>query len=74
MLRRCRFATRVGADVGNTDDDDAPPKPAWEPILDALLTDAGADEVRDEVRVTIEQHALLAGAFPKFGFEGSVGI
>ena len=34
----------------------------------------GADEVRDEVRVTIEQHALLAGAFPKFGFEGSVGI
>lgn len=74
MLRRCRFATRVGTDVGNTDDDDAPPKPAWEPILDALLTDAGADEVRDEVRVTIEQHALLAGAFPKFGFEGSVGI
>ena len=30
--------------------------------------------MRDEVRVTIEQHALLAGAFPKFGFEGSVGI
>ena len=48
--------------------------PRGGPSWDALLTDAGADEVRDEVRVTIEQHALLAGAFPKFGFEGSVGI
>ena len=75
MLRRCRYAGRArGASASTSEDDDAAPKPAWEPILDALLTDAGADEVRDEVRVTIEQHALLAGAFPKFGFEGSVGI
>ena len=74
MLRRCRYAGRALMSASTTEDDDAAPKPAWEPILDALLTDAGADEVRDEVRVTIEQHALLAGAFPKFGFEGSVGI
>jgi hypothetical protein len=79
LLRRCRFAGNKsepsgGGDGGASRETKLDAKPAWEPVLDALLTDAGADEVRDEVRVTIEQHALLAGAFPKFGFEGSVGI
>ena len=76
LLRRCRLAGNKSEPSGGGDGGAAKldAKPAWEPVLDALLTDAGADEVRDEVRVTIEQHALLAGAFPKFGFEGSVGI
>ena len=43
-------------------------------MIDAMLTTEGADEMRDEVKATIEQHSLLAGAFKKFGFEGSVGI
>ena len=46
----------------------------WEPVLDKLLTDAGADEMRAEVAAVLDQHSLLAGAFNKFGFEGSVGI
>jgi hypothetical protein len=78
VLKRCRYANGGNSNDGDTTNNDADekgiPSPAWEPVLDALLTDAGADEVRDEVRKTIEQHALLAGAFLKFGFEGSVGI
>ena len=77
ILRRCRFAGTDAAAAPGENGGEArarTAKPAWEPVLDALLTDAGADEMRDETRVTIEQHALLAGAFPKFGFEGSVGI
>ena len=77
ILRRCRFAgtaAAANAERGGGEEIACGAKAAWEPVLDALLTDAGADDIRDEVRVTIEQHALLAGAFPKFGFEGSVGI
>ena len=74
VLRRCRVAggrrTIHDADGVETD----APKPAWEPVIDAMLTTEGADEMRDEVKATIEQHSLLAGAFKKFGFEGSVGI
>ena len=36
-----------------------------------MLTDEGADAMRDEIAAVIDQHALLAGAFKKFGFEGS---
>jgi hypothetical protein len=39
-----------------------------------MLDDEGADEMRAEVAAVIEQHSLLAGAFKKFGFEGSVGL
>ena len=50
------------------------PKPMWEPVLDKLLTNEGADEMRAEVASVIDQHSLLAGAFKKFGFEGSCGL
>jgi hypothetical protein len=50
------------------------PKPMWEPVLDRLLTDEGADEMREEVASVLDQHSLLAGAFKKFGFEGSCGV
>ena len=50
------------------------PKPMWEPMVDRLLTDEGADEMRDEVAAVLDQHSLLAGAFKKFGFDGSVGV
>ena len=53
---------------------DKVPKPMWEPVLDRLLTNEGADEMRDEVAAVLDQHSLLAGAFKKFGFEGSVGV
>ena len=43
-------------------------------MLDRLLTDEGADEIRDEIAAVVDQHSLLAGAFKKFGFEGSVGV
>lgn len=46
----------------------------WEPVIDRLLTDEGADEMRAEAANAVDQHGLLAGAFSKFGFEGSVGI
>jgi hypothetical protein len=81
VLQRCRRAGDEGSadasfseNSGLSSANAGTVKPAWEAVLDGLLTDAGADAIRDEVRATIEQHALLAGAFPKFGFEGSVGI
>ena len=73
LLKRCRYANGGNGAAADGKNSKAP-SPAWEPVLDNLLTDQGADEVRDDVRVAIEQHALLAGAFVKFGFEGSVGI
>ena len=77
LLRRCRFAGNKsepsGGGDGGASRETKLDASRGEPVLDALLTDAGADEVRDEARVTIEQHARR-GAFPKFGFEGSVGI
>jgi hypothetical protein len=30
--------------------------------------------MRDEVAAVLDQHALLAGSFKKFGFEGSCGV
>ena len=42
--------------------------------LVALLDDEGADEMRAEAVAVFEQHNLLASAFVKFGFEGSVGL
>ena len=53
---------------------DGAPAPAWEPVLDRLLDDEGADEMRAEAVAVFEQHNLLASAFVKFGFEGSVGL
>ena len=65
LLQRCRVA---GGYV------DGAPAPAWEPVLDRLLDDEGADEMRAEAVAVFEQHNLLASAFVKFGFEGSVGL
>lgn len=73
VLGRCRvaggFQERRDASAG-----DEVLKPMWEPVLDRMLTDEGADEMRDEVAAVLDQHALLAGAFKKFGFEGSCGV
>jgi hypothetical protein len=66
LLQRCR--------VSGGFEEDGTPKPAWEPAIDRMLDDEGADEMRAEVAAVIEQHSLLAGAFKKFGFEGSVGL
>ena len=66
LLQRCRWSG--GFEEAGT------PKPAWEPAIDRMLDDEGADEMRAEVAAVIEQHSLLAGAFKKFGFEGSVGL
>ena len=65
---------RLGRDERRRGEKITAPKPAWEPVVDAMLTDEGADAMRDEIAAVIDQHALLAGAFKKFGFEGSVGI
>ena len=65
LLQRCRVA---GGYV------DGAPAPAWEPVLDRLLDDEGVDEMRAEAVAVFEQHNLLASAFVKFGFEGSVGL
>ena len=65
LLQRCRVS---GGYV------DGAPAAAWEPVLDRLLDDEGADEMRAEVAAVFEQHNLLASAFVKFGFEGSVGL
>ena len=46
----------------------------WEPVIDKMLSAEGADEMRTEVVNAVDQHGILAGAFAKFGFEGSVGI
>ena len=71
ILRRCRFGKSSDAAA---EDGARTPAPAWEPVLDRLLTDEGADEIRDEIAAVVDQHSLLAGAFKKFGFEGSVGV
>ena len=44
------------------------------PVLDRLLDDEGADEMRAEAVAVFEQHNLLASAFVKFGFEGAWGF
>ena len=47
-----------------------------EALIEALqsLSNEGADEMRAEAVAVFEQHNLLASAFVKFGFEGSVGL
>lgn len=74
VLSRCRAAGGVGETTDAAGEKITAPKPAWEPVVDAMLTDEGADAMRDEIAAVIDQHALLAGAFKKFGFEGSAGI
>lgn len=74
VLSRCRAAGGWGETRDAAGEKITAPKPAWEPVVDAMLTDEGADAMRDEIAAVIDQHALLAGAFKKFGFEGSVGI
>ena len=77
VLGRCRVAGGFHEKKGDVEEGEGAakePKPMWEPVLDRLLTDEGADEMRDEVAAVLDQHSLLAGAFKKFGFEGSCGV
>jgi hypothetical protein len=59
----------TAAGAGGEEDGGGDPIPMWEPVLDKLLTDEGADAMRAEVAAVLDQHSLLAGAFNKFGFE-----
>ena len=63
LLQRCRVSAGLN--------EDGTPKPAWEPAIDRMLDDEGADEMmRAEVAAVIEQHSLLAGAFQEVRVRG----
>ena len=46
----------------------------WEQVAEALCDKDKAKTFHGEVAACVVQHELLAGAWPKFGYSGSVGL